>query len=119
MSRSTAASIRRTIRSLSQHKPSRRYPAELRARIAAHARDELGKGTSLRSLGDALDMAPQTLERFIAEHDDGAASFIPVRVSEPKVPGPRASTVVVRGPRGVVVEGLNVEGVASLIRALS
>jgi transposase-like protein len=111
MSHDELTSVRRAIASLANKKHRRRYPAALRARLIALVRAHTER--SMPSLARALDMAPQTLERITA---GARAPLVPVRV----VAEPRAnSALVVRGPRGIVVEGLDVVGVAELIRALS
>ena len=111
MSHNDITSTRRAIASLARSKYVRRYPAALRARLVAVVRAHPEK--SVASLARALDMAPQTLERIVAEMP---AALVPVRV----IAKPAASSgLVIRGPRGLVVEGLDVHGVADLIRALS
>ena len=103
-------SIRRAIASLAGTKYLRRYPAPLRARLVSLVRAQ--PKTSVASLARALDMAPQTLARMVAE----TRRMVPVQViAEPAT----SSALVVRGPHGVVVEGLDIDGVAKLIRALS
>lgn len=104
-------SARRAIAALASSKHLRRYPPELQTRLAAvvRAHSEL----SLSSLARRLDMAQQTLSRLATS---APAAFVPVRV----VGEPAGSTAVrVYGPRGLVVEGLDVAGVAELLRALS
>ena len=104
-------SVRRAIAALADKKHQRRYPPALRARLIALVGAHPER--SMASLARALDMAPQTLERIAAV---GRARLVPVRV----VAEPRASSaLVIRGPRGIVVEGLDVDGVARLIEALS
>jgi phage terminase large subunit-like protein len=58
-------------------------------------------------------MTPQTLERVVAER---RASLVPLRVVAEPAP---SSGLVIRGPCGIVVEGLDLNSVAELIRALS
>ena len=76
------------------------------ALVREHSQESIG------SLARALDMAPQTLERITA---GTRTSMVPVRIVES---GAR-SMLSIRGPRGIVVEGLDVGGLADLIRALS
>lgn len=75
----------------------------------------------MASLARELDMAPATLQRIVAS---AAVPIVPVRVVRtvrPRTMRPPAATspLVVRGPFGLVVEGLDLSGVADLIRALS
>lgn len=109
----TVARIRADIDALAASKHTRRYPPELKARIAAFARRQLDAGARVSVVAKSLDMAPQTLERIISE--EPTVGLVPVRVLEAPAP-PR---LVVRAPCGIVVEGLDVSGVAELIRALS
>jgi hypothetical protein len=106
------ATARRAIASLARLKYRRRYPAALRARLAAVVRAHPERG--LASLAHDLDMAPQTLERIASST---RARLVPVRVLAGSAQ--RGAGVVVHGPRGITVEGLDVLGVAELIRALS
>ena len=111
MSQNDIASVRRAIRSLATEKHRRRYPVTLRARIVAvvHAHPDM----AISSLARALDMAPQTLERMASK---ARTSLVPVRVTAN--PATR-SALVVRGPSGIVIEGLDLNSVAELIRVLS
>lgn len=113
----TARGLRRSIQSLATSKQARRYPSDLRSRIASYARGQLAAGGSLLAIGSELDVAPQTLERFLGEGDEGAA-FLRVQVVDDEQ-GESERRAVVRGPGGVVIEGLGVEEIALLLRALS
>lgn len=106
------SSARRAIAALARRKHLRRYPDSLRSRLAALVRAHPEQ--SVRSLALQLGMAPQTLDRFAA---DSPAGVLPVRVV--REPEPQSPTPIVRGPCGLVVEGLDVAGVADLLRALS
>ena len=111
MKRNDIPSIRRAIALLAPTKRDRRYPPKLRARLIALVREHPEQ--SIGSLARALDMAPQTLERIAA----GAhTSLVPVQIVERR---DARSALIVRGPRGIVVEGLDVDRLADLIRALS
>lgn len=105
------SSLRRAILALDATKQRRRYPATLRTRLGALVRAHPER--SVVSLARALDMAPQTLARIVAST---STALVPVRVVEDPV---ERAVVRVRGPRGIVVEGLDVAGVAALVRALS
>ena len=105
------AFARRAIASLARPKYLRRYPASLRARLVAVVRAHPERNVA--SLARALDMAPQTLARIVST---ASAPLVPIRV---KARPQAQASVVVHGPRGISVEGLNVDGVAELIRALS
>lgn len=102
----------RAVASLGKSKHLRRYPAALDAQLAALVRGHPER--SLASLARELDIAPQTLKRIVTR---AAAPLVPVRVVARS--SRASSALVVRGPCGLVVEGLDMGGVAELIRALS
>lgn len=114
---SETSSIRRAVQALSSKPCCRRYPPELRVRIAAHVRRELATGKTLWRQAQQLDMGSGTLQRFLAE--ERPASLVPVRVVDVDTRPGLVSSVVVRGGHGVTVEGLSVEDVATLLRALA
>jgi hypothetical protein len=105
--------LRRSILALDKTKQRRRYPASLRKRLASYVLAHPER--SALTLARKLDMAPQTLERFVA---GASPMLVPVRVVDDVSPSP-SSAIVVRGPRGIVVEGLDVTGVAELMKALA
>jgi hypothetical protein len=105
------ADLRRAILALDRTKQRRRYPAALRSRLASFVRAHPER--SVVSLARALDMAPQTLLRFVGPM---STTLVPVHIVEDLA---ETADVVVRGPRGVVVEGLDIAGVAALFKALS
>lgn len=104
--------LRRAIASLAARKNVRRYPADLRARLVALV--EAHSESSVAALAAALDMPAQTLSRFVSS---ASPTFVPIQIA-PNHQW-RASPIIVRGPGGIVVEGLDLDGVADLIRALS
>ena len=106
------STLRRAIAGLSMSKTQRRYPAELQRRIVSVVRQH--PQLEMPVLARRLDMAPQTLTRILSS---AGSVLVPVRVTNTDEQS--RSAVVVRGPCGVVVEGLDVRGVAELFRALS
>lgn len=111
MKQNDIASIRRAIESLAGNNHLRRYAAPLQSRIVAlvRAHPEIG----MTSMARSLDMAPQTLERIVSK---GRSSLVPVRITAKPA---QSSAFAVRGPSGIVIEGLDLRGLAELIRALS
>jgi hypothetical protein len=106
------AAARRAITALSPSRTLRRYPPELRAALTRLVRSHPEQ--SMAELAERLDMPPQTLARFVAAA--APVDLVPVRVVADERPTP---PFVVRGPGGLVVEGLDIRGVAALFRALS
>ena len=104
-------SLRRMIASLARNRYKRRYPPALRARLVAFVKAHPDQ--SMTTLATTLGMARQTLEKIAAEP---RTAIVPVKVrADPKA----SSALIIRGPRGIVVEGLDVAGAVELIRALS
>jgi transposase-like protein len=95
----------------------RRYPTELRSRIADYSRERIKAGVALSRVCSELGVSHPTLVRIL---DETPAPMRRVRLAGPKArkAEPRAA-LVVKGPGGLVIEGLDVEGVATLVRALS
>jgi hypothetical protein len=97
----------------------RRYPEKLRARIAEYSRARLKAGVGLTRVSSELGVSHPTLVRLL---DEKPIAMRRIRIARPKATeGKSAATeaLVVRGPAGLVIEGLDVEGVATLVRALS
>ena len=114
---------------LSTLKPGRgrRYPPEARRRILALTHRLHAQGLSRADIARALDISDKTLQRWIREGEtttrrgESLPEPIPLRpvMVEPRsVPAPRDQLVVV-SPTGYVVEGLDLDGVVTLLRKLS
>ena len=119
MSQNDISTTRRAIASLGPTKHLRRYDATLRSSLAELVRAH--PEHSVASLARELDMAPATLQRIVAS---AAVPIVPVRVVRAMRPRTmmlpaETAPLIVRGPFGLVVEGLNLSGVADLIRALA
>jgi hypothetical protein len=95
----------------------RRYPATLRQRIVRAVRDARDKGSTWPSIEDDLDVPFETLRRWLADIDAEPSELKPVVVADPIVV--EARDVVVVTPSGYRVEGLDVDGAATLLRKLS
>lgn len=96
----------------------RRYPPELRGIIADYCRDRVQSGVPLTGVCSELGVGHPTLVRMLEEAK--APQLRRVRVAVAKSAEREAATaLVVRGPGGIVIEGLDLEGVAGLMRALS
>lgn len=97
--------------------PQRRYPAKLRSRIADYFRERIKAGVAVSTVCSEVGVSHPTLLRIL---DEKSVPMRRVRVAQPKTTKAESRTaLVVRGPAGLAIEGLDVEGVAALIRALS
>ncbi len=95
----------------------RRYPARLRSRIADYSHERIKAGAALSRVSSELGVSHPTLVRIL---DEKPAPMRRVRVARrSKATKEEPRELVVRGPGGLVIEGLDVEGAAALVRALS
>lgn len=94
----------------------RRYGAELKRRVVGAVQRERARGRSWASAARALGVPVQTLSRWLEEVPQSLA-LRPVTVVAEPVRAEREPIVV--APGGYIVEGLDVDGVADLLRKLS
>lgn len=95
--------------------PRRRFPPALRQEMASYVRERLAQGASKTQVAAELGVSGPTVARLEAR--TATPALVPVRVVEEQEPA--RGTVTVRGPYGLVIEGLDVAGVAALLRAVS
>lgn len=105
-----------------------RLPAELKRVVVEHARARRAIGASWRVIGREVGVDAKRLQVWLRESPPRPAAstalalrprMIPVRVTARPVPAATAREIIVRGPRGVSVEGLSVSDVAALLMELS
>ncbi len=110
-----AAAFRDAVRRAGRRGPGRRYPAELRRRGAEYLRARQAGGARLSVVLRELGMRRETLTAWAAPAEaEVRPRFVPVAVMEAP-PG----RIVVHGPGGVRIEGLDMAGVADLLRRLA
>jgi predicted transcriptional regulator len=92
-----------------------RYPPELRKRVTAYAVAHHADGTTPREIGDELGMDSRTVERWLEkEHVSGFEQLIVQQDAHAP-----AGRLVVHGPGGVRIEGLDLDALAELLRKLT
>jgi hypothetical protein len=110
-----AAAFRDAVRRAGRRGPGRRYPEELRRRGAAYLRARQAAGAPLSAILRELGVRRETLAGWAAPAAGKTRPrFVPVTVMEAP-----AGRIVVHGPGGVRVEGLDLAGVADLLRRLA
>jgi len=121
-----APKARAPIAALSVHKNARRFTAPLRAKVTRWARQRLAGGGAMTQICAELDVSEPTLRRFLETKRRSRPSPAPTRgFTQLKVVGRAAnvpaatSPLLLRGPLGLVVEGLSVEDLSRLLRELS
>lgn len=111
---SEARALRALVAALHPRKTQRRYAGPLRARLAAHIHARVAAGDVLDAIARSLDVSLPTVTKLAGRP---ASALVPVRVmSLPPVP---ARSLTLRGPCGVVVEGLSLEDVAEMCARLA
>ena len=83
--------------------------------MARYARRRLAGGLSRGAVARELGVGDPTLARMLREEPPG--EFVPVRASTPSEEP--AATMTVRGPGGLTIEGLDIDGLVALLRGLS
>jgi len=111
------ASLALTLRSTSRRGRGRPYPAPLRERVLATIDAQVARGASPRGVARALGIPQHTIDRWRERQPE--ALFRPVVVEAQVAPAESASAVVVHGPRGLRIEGLDLATLAELLRRLA
>jgi transposase-like protein len=94
-----------------------RFPAAVRREAVAHGRERRAAGASLLRIASELGVAMNTLERWLQL--DQKMKLHPVSVQQEERRSALKSALVLHGPGGVRVEGLDPESVAAILRALA
>lgn len=111
---SEARALRALVTALHPMKTQRRYAGALRARLTAHIHARAAAGDRLDAIARSLDVSLPTVTKLAAKP---ISALVPVRVmSSPPL---ATRTVTLRGPCGVVVEGLTLEDVAEVCARLA
>ena len=95
-----------------------RYPKELKERVVRYGQRQHEAGSTWETIGEALGMGMETVRRWVVDGSKPALpsrGLVPVRVVERQAVSAASSGLAVTGFR---VEGLSVDEVARLLRAL-
>lgn len=93
-----------------------RYPVEVRRGALAYVQARRGAGDSIKSIARQLGLRPQLLQYW---QQKSRTRFRPVTVTRGAEVRCEPARVVLVTPSGMRVEGLDVAGVARLLRELS
>lgn len=86
------------------------YPAELRRQVVEFARKRRAAGIPIEAIGEELGMPWRTIRRWMPPVR--GKRFRPIEIVETR------QSVVVHGPHGLRIDGLDLDGVAELVRRL-
>ena len=110
-----AAAFREAVKRAGRRGAGRRYPAEIRRQGAAYLSARRAAGGNVSAVVRELGVRRDTLAGWATPAGEaGRPRFVPVALV-----GEAAERIVVHGPHGVRVEGLDVAGVAELLRRLA
>ncbi|MEO7034547.1 MAG: hypothetical protein ABI548_11615 [Polyangiaceae bacterium] len=107
----TLESIQRAVSELGRRGRGRSYPKALRADVVQYALARRAVGIRIQAIGEELGVPWRTVRGWMP-------SVRAERFRRIEVVVPRAEGVVVHGPHGVRIEGLDLDGVAELLRRL-
>jgi len=110
---SASIQIRRAVERLEARGRGVRYPLALRAKLISETRSRREAGKTLVAIGEELGVPWRTLARWCATERKRTPGFRAVEI----VALPSARPIV-HGPRGLRIEGLDIESVAELVRRL-
>lgn len=115
MDRTDESRLRRELERASRRARRRRYPAALRERAVRYARMRQARGAVRREIAAELGLNLRTLSNWL----DGRGRFRAVEVIDARretTASPTSAVVlVVLTPRGLRIEGLDLDGVAALV----
>lgn len=101
------------------------YPRSLQITAASYFRAKRAQGASQRDIGEELGIHEDTLRRWASALSDAPplestppSDFAPVEILDAAPPRPRGA-ILVRGPGGLLIEGLDIDSLAELVRRLS
>lgn len=111
---SEARALRALVTALHPVKTQRRYGSALRTRLTAHIHARVTAGEQLDAIARTLDVSLPTVAKLAAKP---ASALMPIRVLPQ--PPPPTRTLTLRGPCGVIVEGLTLDDVAEVCARLA
>lgn len=116
MKRDQAARLRRELERQSRRRERRRYPAALRREAIAYAREQRDEGVSILRIAGALGLRVGTLRNWLGRRSPVAqAAFQRVELVAARAVSTPAQPLVVTTPRGLRIEGLDLDTLARLI----
>ena len=99
--------------------PRSRFSSELRQRLLAAVAEEQGKGRAVREIAEDLGLRLKTLKAWLRSGKGSGEPAMRRVVVEPEVRRRSSATAIIVSMGNLRIEGLDLEGVAHLLRALS
>ena len=102
--------IRQAVSELGRRGRGHPYPKAFQSTVVGYAQTRRTAGAGIEAIGEELGLPWRTIQRWMPPVR--AKRFRPIEVVAP------TSALVVYGPHGVRIEGLDLDGVADLLRRL-
>jgi hypothetical protein len=109
--------IRRRVAALGPRGRGARIPEELRRAIAGYARGRRREGVGFHELARETGVSHETIRRYVGERGE-RRDVVPVEIVADEVTVDDVDRLAVVSPGGYRVEGLDLAGVAALLRIL-
>jgi hypothetical protein len=111
----TGSAPKQALASAERSGVGRAYPAAIRERAIAYVGRRRAEGVADEAIGRELGISPMTFRRWVGARP---SAFTVATVVEP-APAAPSGPLVVQGPRGLRIEGLDLAGVVELWERLS
>lgn len=103
-----------------------RYPGWLRSKTVGYYERRAQAGVDMREVAAEIGLSTASLRRWVAESryrqskqaTPQESGFVPVTVASESTEQPE-TRLVVRGPMGLQIEGLDLDGVVELLRRVA
>jgi hypothetical protein len=92
-------------------------PAELKREALEYVAARREQGATEETAAAEINLSALTISRWRRERASSSPRFLPVVIEQPSAEAVRQ--LVVHGPCGLRVEGLDIDGLAALVRRLS
>jgi transposase len=109
-----AEQLRAQLRGMGERGRGRRYPAGVREQVVSYVAARRAEGISLRVAAQELGMPWRTVRHWVQGRGRRGAALRTLAIAAT----PGASTVVVHGPHGLRIEGLDLDQIAELLLRL-
>ncbi len=108
-----AAEFRASVSKLGSRGQGRRYPEALKREAVEYLAERRSVGRGIDTAAAELDVPSNTLRIWAATPRTASTAFVPVKIVG------EGSRIVLHGPGGIRVEGLDVATLADLLRRLA
>lgn len=110
--------LRTALSKLGEMGRGKRYPRALLEKMLSYTVARRRQGATLLAVGGELGMNWKTLARWLGERKAARFERVEISAPTPTVAPSMPLPIVVHGPRGLRIEGLDVNSVAELLRRL-